>query len=561
MGMISGLAGTPHPIDELLQQAAWARRLARSLVADDALAEDVAQDVWLAASRRPPRATQPLRPWLRTVIRNLVFNLTRERRRRDAREAVADAAEAAESTEEVLGRLQLHKVLVDVVGELAEPYRTVVLLRYFDGLSSAEIGAREHLPPGTVRGRLKTALQLLREALDRHMGSRTRWVVSLTGFADGVADTGAPAAKSFRPSGRSVVGASLAVTVATSVMILVVRSKSPERSFVDQAHDVRPIPTGQQSDVNAAASASRESKVSPTRSVAQARVGSEDGASARTGAGVGPGYTLTGTATVRQPFPAHLVGRVQNGHVAGVVVRIVKGISNLFPVPSGEVQLAFRTSTLGPRVQVGRIGQSIVVENTDGVGHLLRVRQGQVTLFDQTIAGGARSPAIAIPKALEAIRLESPGDPPTVASVLPADNPFHAMTSDDGRFVLNDLPPGAYTLQAEDDSLGTQRVEVTVPSALPSIVFAFDVDAPAPLVRGNACTIATNGRGSVGKACEAGGRLEAKKLMKTLVKQANASGARLTCDGCHQNLDDYTLLDGARAKLDKLDKLAASTSR
>src|SRR5207247_2620460 len=106
-------------------------------------------------SRRPPRAPEPVQPWLRTTVRNRVFNLTRERRRRQAREAGVDAPPATESAEEVLGRLQLHKLLVDVVGELAEPYRMIVLLRYFDGLSSAEIGARERLPAGTVRGRLK----------------------------------------------------------------------------------------------------------------------------------------------------------------------------------------------------------------------------------------------------------------------------------------------------------------------------------------------------------------------------------------------------------------------
>lgn len=534
-------------IPDLLQNAAWTRRLARSLVADDALAEDVAQDVWLAISQRPPRATEPLQPWLRTVVRNRVFNLTRERRRRQAREAGVEAPEATESAEEVLGRLQLHKLLVDVVGELAEPYRKTVLLRYFDGLSSAEIGAREHLPAGTVRGRLKTALELLRVALDRRTGARKHWMVPLTDFADRPAVRG-PGPR-FGPAGKVIVGGSLAITVVTSLLVLVARPKPPERAFVARTEDVRAVPAAPQSAGDDAASVSRGSALPPAHSFAPAPVGVEDGASARTGAGVGL-HPLTGVVTVRQPVPARLIGRVQDGRVAGVVVRIVKGLPDSLPVPSGEVQLAFRTSTLGPRVQVGRIGQSIVVENTDSVAHALRVRQAQVTLFDQTIASGARSPAIAIPKALDAIRLEGLDDPPTVASVMPAGNPFHAVTAEEGRFVLNDLPPGVYTLQAEDEILGTRSVEITIPAALPSIVFAFDGEAPR--VPRLSCTIATIGRGPVGRACEAGGRVEAKRLMKSLVKRANASGPRLTCDGCHQNLDDYTLLEGARAKLDKL---------
>src|SRR5262245_59710061 len=105
MVMIPDLDSTAHSIDELLQYAAWTRRLARSLVADDALADDVAQDVWLATSRRPPRATEPLQPWLRTVVRNRVFNLRRDSKRRQAREESADAPERAESADALLERL------------------------------------------------------------------------------------------------------------------------------------------------------------------------------------------------------------------------------------------------------------------------------------------------------------------------------------------------------------------------------------------------------------------------------------------------------------------------
>src|SRR5689334_17815120 len=135
MVMIPDLESAPHSGDELLRRAAWTRRLARSLLADDAEAEDVVQDVWLAASRRPPRATEPLEPWLRTVVRNRVFNLTRERKRRQDREQRAEAPGAAESAEAMLARLELHKLLVDVVGQLTEPYRLLILLRYFEGLS------------------------------------------------------------------------------------------------------------------------------------------------------------------------------------------------------------------------------------------------------------------------------------------------------------------------------------------------------------------------------------------------------------------------------------------
>ena len=49
---------------------------------------------------------------------------------------------------------------------LDEPYRTVILLRFYEGLSSAEISRREGIPAGTIRWRLK---QGLKELSDIHI--------------------------------------------------------------------------------------------------------------------------------------------------------------------------------------------------------------------------------------------------------------------------------------------------------------------------------------------------------------------------------------------------------
>lgn len=167
---------TPPSQAELLRHAAWTHRLARGLAGSDAAADDVVQDTWVAALRRPPDTGQPLRPWLATVVRNLVFNRSRERVRREARENRADIRDEPASAEDLLGRLELHRTLVELVHELPASYRRIVLLAYFEGLSSAAIGAHEGLPPGTVRGRLKMSLELLRESLDARTGGRTAWM-------------------------------------------------------------------------------------------------------------------------------------------------------------------------------------------------------------------------------------------------------------------------------------------------------------------------------------------------------------------------------------------------
>jgi hypothetical protein len=63
---------------------------------------------------------------------------------------------------------------MNLVSELEEPYRSTVLLRYAEDLSPAEIGRRQQLPAGTVRWRLKTALDELRRRADERFGGDRR---------------------------------------------------------------------------------------------------------------------------------------------------------------------------------------------------------------------------------------------------------------------------------------------------------------------------------------------------------------------------------------------------
>ncbi|HEY8924433.1 MAG TPA: sigma-70 family RNA polymerase sigma factor, partial [Polyangia bacterium] len=140
---------TDNVIDpgELLRHAAWARRLARTLVRDEADADDLVQDGLLSVWRRPPPdPAAPIRPWLRVLMRNRSINRAREDRRRETREAGAPQSPEAASPEELVGRLEIHKVLADAVLALQEPYRRTVLLRYFEELSSSEIAARTNVP-------------------------------------------------------------------------------------------------------------------------------------------------------------------------------------------------------------------------------------------------------------------------------------------------------------------------------------------------------------------------------------------------------------------------------
>lgn len=73
------------------------------------------------------------------------------------------------------------------------------------------------------------------------------------------------------------------------------------------------------------------------------------------------------------------------------------------------------------------------------------------------------------------------------------------------------------------------------------------------------CTIATKADSPTGKACAKGGRAEAKKVMKEMVKVAKGNGQKFTCDGCHKDLDSYALTQNATDEYKKLE--AAQTKK
>jgi len=73
---------------------------------------------------------------------------------------------------------------------------------------------------------------------------------------------------------------------------------------------------------------------------------------------------------------------------------------------------------------------------------------------------------------------------------------------------------------------------------------------------GGKCTIAIKGDSPTAKACEKGGRAEAKKMMKKMVADAKAKGQKFTCEGCHKDLDNYELTANSKDDFKKLEALA-----
>lgn len=168
------------PVDELLRHAGFVRDLARELCHDAATADDLAQDVWVRTLAHPPHTHDSPRGWFATIARRLVANRRRGDQRRRAREHGREAPTAPLTPEAVLAAEQTRERLVHAVLALAEPYRQVLLLRFWEGLEPRDIAARMQVPGPTVRTHLARGLERLRAQLDaEHGGDRSQWLAAL----------------------------------------------------------------------------------------------------------------------------------------------------------------------------------------------------------------------------------------------------------------------------------------------------------------------------------------------------------------------------------------------
>jgi RNA polymerase sigma-70 factor, ECF subfamily len=140
--------------------------VAMRVLGDPARAEDAVQDafinVWNRASTFDA-ARGSLRAWLLTTVRNRCIDYLRGRGSRERREDElnpnADYAQApSDPWREVA--LSLERAAVrDAMSSLPAEQRQVVEMAYFGGYSHAEIADMTRVPLGTVKGRMRLALE------------------------------------------------------------------------------------------------------------------------------------------------------------------------------------------------------------------------------------------------------------------------------------------------------------------------------------------------------------------------------------------------------------------
>jgi RNA polymerase sigma-70 factor (ECF subfamily) len=168
-------------LEDWLSHAGWLRRLARGLVLDDAEADDVLQETWLAALEAGD-VTHP-RAWLAGTLRRVVQLRGRTEGRRRVRERQGARDEGVPGDVESLELVERQERLLELVRALPPVQRDALVARYFEGLTPRAIARRHELALETVKSRLKRGLAALRADLDREHGDRRAWAAWLLPLA------------------------------------------------------------------------------------------------------------------------------------------------------------------------------------------------------------------------------------------------------------------------------------------------------------------------------------------------------------------------------------------
>ena len=137
-------------------------RIATLLTCDPHLAEDVYQETLQRLAARWARIDNPL-AFSRRVLHNIVIDESRARRRRPAESQLVAARDNGDpSAGDRLAAIELRPALLAALDTLTRQQRAIVVLRYFDDRSEAEVADLLGISAGTVKSTASRAVAQLR---------------------------------------------------------------------------------------------------------------------------------------------------------------------------------------------------------------------------------------------------------------------------------------------------------------------------------------------------------------------------------------------------------------
>ena len=161
------------------------------------------------------------------------------------------------------------------------------------------------------------------------------------------------------------------------------------------------------------------------------------------------------------PREEYVVG--PGGALANVFVRVVAGLEGkVFAPPAQEVELDQRGCVYRPHVVGLQAGQPLTLINSDPTLHNVHVIAQHNKAFNVGMAIEGQRMTRYFHAAEVMIKAKCDVHPWMASWIGVVDNPYFAVTGTDGRFRIEGLPAGTYTLELWHEALGTRRAEATL---------------------------------------------------------------------------------------------------
>jgi RNA polymerase sigma-70 factor (ECF subfamily) len=137
------------------------------VVRDTQVAEEILQDIFFqlwnnAGKFDPERGSLP--GWLLVSARNRAISRLRRFHRVGMEELEENMVVVGFNVESSLSQKQMVQKVKGAIDELPEAQQQVIELAYFEGLTHTEIAERTGEPLGTVKTRLRSAVETLKKA-------------------------------------------------------------------------------------------------------------------------------------------------------------------------------------------------------------------------------------------------------------------------------------------------------------------------------------------------------------------------------------------------------------
>src|SRR5689334_14274688 len=168
-------AGDPTAVDELYERFRRpAFALARRILGDDVLAEDVLQEVFVSVWRDPSayeRGRGSVASWLLAIVHHKAVDAVRREESQRRRQALAedelalDEPVAVRDVEDDVWTRVVAEQVRTALGELSAPQREALTLAYYGGYTQREVAALTGAPLGTVKTRMLTGMRRLKQEL------------------------------------------------------------------------------------------------------------------------------------------------------------------------------------------------------------------------------------------------------------------------------------------------------------------------------------------------------------------------------------------------------------